>query len=83
MPAQAAQAESLGGIESLVAHPATMTHAGMSVQARQAAGIGEGLLRLSVGLENAGDLCRALEAALERSHLCPARSALQNNFSSA
>jgi hypothetical protein len=43
-------AESLGGVESLVAHPATMTHADMGAQARAAAGIGDGLLRLSVGL---------------------------------
>src|SRR5690606_40129867 len=44
-------AESLGGVESLVAHPATMTHAGMGAQARRAAGISDGLLRLSVGLD--------------------------------
>jgi cystathionine gamma-synthase len=60
-------AESLGGIESLVAHPATMSHASMSPDARYAAGIGDNLLRLSVGLENEaglpGDLARALEAA--------------------
>lgn len=68
-------AESLGGVESLVAHPATMTHAAMSAEARAAAGIGEGLLRLSVGLESAGDLCRDLEAALARAQLRTARSA--------
>jgi len=61
-------AESLGGVESLVAHPATMTHAAMSVEARRAAGIGDGLLRLSVGLESAGDLCRELTGALARAH---------------
>ena len=49
-------AESLGGVESLVAHPATMTHAAMSPEARAAAGIGDGLLRLSVGIEHADDL---------------------------
>jgi len=59
-------AESLGGVESLVAHPATMTHAAMSPEARSAAGIGGGLLRLSVGLESANDLCRELKAALGR-----------------
>jgi cystathionine gamma-synthase len=59
-------AESLGGVESLVAHPATMTHAAMSADARRAAGIGEGLLRLSVGIEDAGDLCADLEAGLAR-----------------
>ena len=49
-------AESLGGVESLVAHPATMTHAGMGAEARRAAGIADGLLRLSVGLEAEADL---------------------------
>ena len=44
-------AESLGGVESLIAHPATMTHASMSAEARAHAGIGDGLLRLSVGIE--------------------------------
>ena len=59
-------AESLGGVESLVAHPATMTHAAMSAAARTAAGIGEGLLRLSVGIEAVRDLVADLDAALER-----------------
>jgi len=59
-------AESLGGVESLVAHPATMTHAAMSEQARAAAGIGEGLLRLSVGIEDGEDLLADLHAGLER-----------------
>ncbi|HZX78447.1 O-succinylhomoserine (thiol)-lyase [Lysobacter sp.] len=59
-------AESLGGVESLVAHPATMTHAAMSAEAREAAGIGEGLLRLSVGIEHADDLVADIAAALER-----------------
>jgi cystathionine gamma-synthase len=59
-------AESLGGVESLVAHPATMTHASMSAEARHAAGIGDGLLRLSVGIEDARDLASDLGAALDR-----------------
>lgn len=59
-------AESLGGVESLVAHPATMTHAAMSAQARAEAGIGDGLLRLSVGIEHADDLLADLGAALDR-----------------
>ncbi len=59
-------AESLGGIESLIAHPATMTHASMSLEARKAAGIGDNLLRVSVGLENAEDLIADLEQALTR-----------------
>jgi len=58
-------AESLGGVESLVAHPASMTHAAMSEDARSRAGIGDGLLRLSVGLEDPADLVRDLEGALE------------------
>ena len=59
-------AESLGGVESLVAHPATMTHAAMSPEARVAAGISDGLLRLSVGIEHADDLVADLAAALAR-----------------
>lgn len=59
-------AESLGGIESLVAHPATMTHAAMDPEARHAAGIGESLLRLSVGIEAEVDLLQDLEHALAR-----------------
>jgi cystathionine gamma-synthase len=59
-------AESLGGVESLVAHPATMTHASMDAAARQRAGIGDGLLRLSVGIEASEDLQADLEAGLER-----------------
>jgi cystathionine gamma-synthase len=59
-------AESLGGVESLVAHPATMTHAAMSAQAREDAGISDGLLRLSVGIEALQDLQADLVAALQR-----------------
>jgi cystathionine gamma-synthase len=59
-------AESLGGVESLVAHPATMTHASMDAAARAAAGISDSLVRLSVGIEHADDLVvdvvRALDA---------------------
>ncbi|MEP6632607.1 MAG: cystathionine gamma-synthase [Luteimonas sp.] len=59
-------AESLGGVESLVAHPATMTHAAMTPEARTQAGIGDGLLRLSVGIEALQDLQADLQAALAR-----------------
>ena len=59
-------AESLGGMESLIAHPATMTHAAMDPEARRRAGIGDALLRLSVGIEGIEDLLRDLERALER-----------------
>jgi len=59
-------AESLGGVESLVAHPATMTHAAMDPQARARAGLTDGLLRLSVGIEAYDDLRDDLAAGLER-----------------
>lgn len=59
-------AESLGGAESLVAHPATMTHASMTEEVREAAGIGAGLLRISVGIEHADDLVADVRAALDR-----------------
>jgi cystathionine gamma-synthase len=59
-------AESLGGVESLISHPASMTHAGMEESARNRAGIGAGLLRLSVGIEDPADLIADLAAGLER-----------------
>jgi cystathionine gamma-synthase len=59
-------AESLGGVESLVAHPASMTHAAMEESARVAAGLTDGLLRLSVGIEALADLRGDLDAALQR-----------------
>jgi cystathionine gamma-synthase len=59
-------AESLGGVESLVAHPASMTHAAMAPEARARAGITDALLRLSIGIEDGGDLVSDLEQALAR-----------------
>jgi cystathionine gamma-synthase len=59
-------AESLGGVESLISHPASMTHAGMEESARLRAGIGPGLLRVSVGIEDPADLVADLAAGLER-----------------
>lgn len=59
-------AESLGGVETLVAHPATMTHASMTPEGRARAGIGEDLLRISVGIEDPSDLLADLERGLER-----------------
>jgi cystathionine gamma-synthase len=59
-------AESLGGVESLIAHPATMTHAAMDPAARLQAGLVDGLLRLSVGIEAFEDLQADLAAALKR-----------------
>ena len=60
-------AESLGGVESLVAHPATMTHADMGDEARAVAGISDGLLRMSVGLEAERDLIAGLDYGLAKS----------------
>ena len=62
-------AESLGGVESLIAHPATMTHASMDAAARRRAGIGGGLLRLSVGIEAQADLLADVDAGLVRAAL--------------
>jgi cystathionine gamma-synthase len=59
-------AESLGGVESLIAHPASMTHAAMDVHAQRAAGISETLLRISVGIEDVEDLLQDLRAGLDR-----------------
>ncbi|MBK0035588.1 cystathionine gamma-synthase [Erwinia sp. S43] len=58
-------AESLGGVESLISHTATMTHAGMSAEARAAAGISETLLRISVGIEDHEDLIADLDNAFQ------------------
>jgi cystathionine gamma-synthase len=58
-------AESLGGVESLVAHPATMTHAAMAPEARAAAGLVDGLLRLSIGIESTEDLLRDLQNGID------------------
>jgi len=62
-----ALAESLGAVESLAEHPARMTHASIPPQERQRAGVGDGLIRLSIGVEDAADLIADLEFALESS----------------
>ena len=59
-------AENLGSVESLVTHPVTMTHADVDAAERQRVGIIDGLVRLSVGLEDVEDLINALEKALEK-----------------
>ena len=59
-----ALAESLGGVESLVCHPATMTHASIPKEIREAVGITDGLIRLSVGIEDADDLINDLSQAI-------------------
>ncbi len=61
-------AVSLGGVESLIQHPASMTHASMECETRRAAGICDGLVRLSVGIENINDLINDLERSLEKVH---------------
>lgn len=63
-------AESLGGVESLIAHPVSMSHAAMSEEARARAGIGPGLLRVSVGIEDRDDLVADIRAALQRAAAC-------------
>ena len=61
-------AESLGGVESLISHAGTMTHAGMAPEARKAAGISESLLRVSVGIEDSDDLISDLEQAFQKAN---------------
>jgi len=68
-------AESLGGVESLVAHPATMTHASMAAEARRQAGIGDALLRLSIGIEHGDDLVDDIAAGLARAAAATRRCA--------
>ncbi len=60
-----ALAESLGGVESLIGHPATMTHASVPASLRESMGLSLGLVRISVGIENADDLLADLEHAME------------------
>ncbi len=59
-----ALAESLGGVESLIEHPATMTHGSIPEAQRAAIGISPSLIRISAGIEDAGDLIADLEQAL-------------------
>ena len=56
--------ESLGGVETLISHPATMTHAAVGVEGRKKIGITDGLVRISVGIENVEDIVADLEQAL-------------------
>jgi cystathionine beta-lyase/cystathionine gamma-synthase len=59
-------AESLGGVETLVSHPATMTHASVPPERRAAIGITDGLVRISAGIEDIEDLAADLAQALEK-----------------
>jgi cystathionine beta-lyase/cystathionine gamma-synthase len=61
-----ALAESLGGVESLIEHPAIMTHASLPAETRKQLGISDTLIRLSVGIESGDDLERDLAQALDR-----------------
>jgi cystathionine beta-lyase/cystathionine gamma-synthase len=58
-------AESLGGVETLISHPATMTHAAVGEKGRKEIGITNGMLRISVGIENAEDIIADLDQALD------------------
>jgi cystathionine beta-lyase/cystathionine gamma-synthase len=57
-------AESLGGVETLISHPATMTHAALGEKGRRAIGITDGMVRISVGVEDVEDIVEDLEGAL-------------------
>ena len=59
-------AESLGSVETMIAHPATMTHTVIPKEERLASGLTDGLVRLSVGIENLNDIINDLEMALEK-----------------
>ena len=74
-------AESLGGVESLVAHPASMTHAGMEASARSRAGISDALLRVSVGIEDSADLLSDLAAGLARAAKAQSKPHLRRRVS--
>jgi cystathionine beta-lyase/cystathionine gamma-synthase len=56
--------ESLGGVETLISHPATMTHAALGEKGRRAIGLTDGMVRISVGIEDVGDIIADLDNAL-------------------
>ncbi len=60
-----ALAESLGAVETMITHPATMTHAEVPTEERRARGLSDGLVRLSVGIEDVDDILADLDQALE------------------
>jgi cystathionine beta-lyase/cystathionine gamma-synthase len=57
--------ESLGGVETLISHPATMTHAALGEKGRKAIGLTDGMVRISVGVEDADDIIEDLDEALK------------------
>jgi cystathionine beta-lyase/cystathionine gamma-synthase len=59
-------AESLGGVETLISHPATMTHASVDADKRERLGITDGLVRISVGIEDTDDIIADIEQALDK-----------------
>jgi cystathionine beta-lyase len=59
-------AESLGGVESLIGHPASMTHAAIPKEEREKTGVVDSLIRLSVGIEDVDDLIKDLEQAIDK-----------------
>ena len=71
-------AESLGGIESLVNHPASMTHASISAKQRQKQGLNDGLIRLSIGIEDPKDLLNDLKTQLQLIHKKSSKQETQN-----
>ena len=62
-------AESLGGVESLVCHPASMTHASIPADIRKKVGITDGLIRLSIGIENIEDILADIAQAIEKAEV--------------
>ena len=59
-------AESLGGVETLISHPATMTHASVDAAKRERIGITDGLVRISVGIEDTDDIIADIDQALDK-----------------
>jgi cystathionine beta-lyase/cystathionine gamma-synthase len=59
-------AESLGGVETLISHPATMTHASVDLEKRERLGITDGLVRISVGIEDTDDIIADIDQALSK-----------------
>jgi cystathionine beta-lyase/cystathionine gamma-synthase len=59
-------AESLGGVETLISHPATMTHASVDLEKRERLGITDGLVRISVGIEDTDDIIADIDQALAK-----------------
>ena len=72
-------AQSLGGVESLISHPSTMTHAGMEIEAQIAAGISQSLVRISIGIEDIEDILDDLDQGLVASQNITQQNDIGNN----